>query len=329
MSLDRINKEEEVDVSFPSPEADGTYADAKGGTEMVAERITNLLKKQGLSDKFNIIHSRVREIDPNKKNILVCHDTWNDPESEHLKDPKSRARFDKIVFVSNQQFQSYHYNLGVPYSESHVMRNAIDPIELDGSKPTDKIHLIYHTTPHRGLELLVPCFERLAEHFEGKVHLDVYSSFNAYGWAERDIPYKDLFKRVDLHPNMTYHGYQPNDVVREALKKAHIFAYPNIWPETSCIAAIEAMSAQCEIVCPNHAALADTTAGLASMYQYNESPQEHANIFISELAASINNHRHENQQNKMAFAKNYVDNFYNWEYRESEWISLFNKLLRE
>ena len=41
---------------------------------------------------------------------------------------------------------------------------------------------------------------------------------------------------------MTYHGFKPNDVVRKALSEAHIFAYPSIWVETSCISAIEAMS---------------------------------------------------------------------------------------
>ena len=332
MSLDTISEEEKVlTTSSVTPEADGTYAAAKGGTEMVAAQVKALLEKQGLSDKFNIIHSRVRAIDPNKKNILVCHDTWNDPESAHLKDPKSRARFDKIVFVSNQQFQSYHHNLGVPYSESYVLRNAIDPIELTEPKPTERINLIYHTTPHRGLEILVPCFEWICNHLKDQVelHLDVYSSFNAYGWADRDIPYEDLFKRVDSHPNMTYHGYKSNEVVRESLKQAHIFAYPNIWPETSCIAAIEAMSAGCEIVCPNHAALPETTAGFATMYQYHEDPNAHAHDFIEAMVNAIHSHRSAGQQSKLEMAKVYIDNFYNWSYRESEWLQLFSKLLRE
>ena len=111
-----------------------------------------------LTDKFNIICSRVRHVDQNKKNILWLHDTWDDPESQHLKDAKSLARFEKLVFVSNYQQSTYNIGLGVPFAKGIVLQNAIIPIEKH-EKPKGKINLIYHTTPHRGLELLVPVVE--------------------------------------------------------------------------------------------------------------------------------------------------------------------------
>ena len=83
--------------------------------------------------------------------------------------------------------------LGIPYFKSIVLNNAIDPIE-PLEKPDDKIRLIYHPTPHRGLELLVPVFEALCnEHND--IELDVYSSFKIYGWEQRDDQYKQLFDR--------------------------------------------------------------------------------------------------------------------------------------
>lgn len=307
--------------------SDGTYADSKGGTEMMAEKIQSALIESGLQDKINIIHSRVRDVDPDKKNLYLVHDTWNDPESEHLKDPELRKRFEKIIFVSNQQLQTFRYGLGVPYSESLVMKNAIEPIELPPcGKPTDKINIIYHTTPHRGLELLVPAFEHLAQKYKN-IHLDVYSSFQIYGWDQRDIPYQPVFNRIRNHPQMTYHGFQPNEVVREALKRAHIFAYPNIWAETSCIAAIEAMSAGCDVVCPNFEALAETTSGFATEYQFNEDMQEHLNVFATHLEHSIVNINSEFTKSRLVAAKSVIDAQYDWEaVRKNQWIRLFKSI---
>jgi UDP-glucose:(glucosyl)LPS alpha-1,2-glucosyltransferase len=311
------------------PGADGTYAHigARGGTEMMMDGLRRYVDPQLLSE-FNIICSRVRDLHPTKKNILWLHDTWDDPESEHLADDDSRKRFAKLVFVSNYQQATYNIGRGVPHSDGVVLQNAIDPIP-EHKKSRDKIiRLIYHTTPHRGLEILVPVVEHLAK-ANYPIHLDVYSSFNIYGWGQRDEPYREIFKRIEEHPNMTYHGFQPNDIVRDALQKAHIYAYPNIWPETSAISVIEAMSAGCNIVCPNFAALPETTANFAVMYPFIEDYNDHANRFASVLAEVINGYWDEGNQNKLRFQKIYADNFYGWALRSRQWTSFLNSLREE
>lgn len=321
MSLDDI-KDDEVESAM---NADGTWNKAQGGTELMNKALYERVDND-LLDQFNIIKSRVRHIAEDKKNILWLHDLWSDPEAQHLKDPEKRAQFDRLVFVSNWQLGTYNLTLGVPYAQSIVLKNAIDPIELNTPKPQDQIRLIYHTTPHRGLQILIPVMEKLAEIHGDAIHLDVYSSFEAYGWKERDEPYLPLFEIAKDHPNMTYHGFQPNDVVREALKQAHIYAYPCIWQETSCISVIEAMSAGCEVVCPNLAALPETTANFATMYQYAEDMNLHANVFVNQLNQAIINRREESVQTKLNIQKNYIDNFYNWELRAREWTSLLEML---
>ena len=184
-------------------ERNETNKNSKGGTELMAEGLEQHVDKELLS-KFQIIPSRVRELDPTKIPVLWLHDLPWDPESAKLKDPEYRKQFKKIVFVSHWQQQMYNLVLGVPFSEGVVIKNAIKPIPselIDKSEldPSDirhgKIRLIYHPTPHRGLEILVPVFNEMLK-YHPDIHLDVYSSFKLYGWAERDKPYEALFEEI-------------------------------------------------------------------------------------------------------------------------------------
>jgi glycosyltransferase involved in cell wall biosynthesis len=308
----------------PPVTTDEQSINANGGTEMMKKGLYKRLPDD-LKDKFQIICSRVRDVSQTKPSILWLHDRWNDPENNHLADPELRKRFEILVFVSYYQQQAYQLAYGIKNDECIVLKNAIVPLPRK-DKPEDGItRLIYHTTPHRGLELLVPVFEYLAETDKNLV-LDVYSSFEAYGWKERDKPYEELFERCRQHPQINYHGYQPNDVVREALQKADIFAYPNIWEETSCIAAIEAMSARCSIVCPAYGALPETTGMMATIYRYHDDRQKHAQQFLTSLKWTIDQTRKGENKPLLDMAKIYADGLYSWDSRIEEWVSLLRQI---
>lgn len=299
---------------------------ARGGTELMQERLHSSIPAD-LLDKFQIIPSRVRELEPNKKHILWLHDLPQDPESSHLTESKSRERFDKIVCVSNWQMQLYNLLSGVPYNECTVIKNAIQPIEVGKKEYDGTVRLIYHTTPHRGLEILIPVFEELCEIYPN-LHLDVYSSFKIYGWEERDEMYKELFDRCKNNPKITYHGSVSNDEIREALAKSHIFAYPCIWPETACLALIEAMSAKNFCVYPNYAALPETGAGFGYVYPFKENKSAHAIQFAHTLSTAIDVviNQYEESQNYLEFQKMYFDYFYDWNRRKTEWVNLLESL---
>lgn len=303
---------------------DGTHSNSWGGTERMRQELFERIPSD-LMDNFQIICSRVRDIQPHKIPILWLHDYFNDEENLHLRDPELRKRFKKLVFVSNHQFTTYNVALGVPYNESTMLRNAIVPIE-DHVKPKDRVNIIYHTTPHRGLELLVPAFNHLAK-IHGDIHLDVYSSFEIYGWNHRDKPYEEIFEFCRNHPNITYHGARPNSEVREALKNAHIFAYPSIWPETSCIAAMEAMSAGCAIVCSDLGALPETTLNYALMYRFQEDPKQHINLFASYLNNAITQIKDGNLEGHLRIQKKNADVLYGWDGRAEQWTRLLNDIL--
>jgi glycosyltransferase involved in cell wall biosynthesis len=301
---------------------------ARGGTELMLERLHSSINKD-LIENFQIIPSRVRELDETKIRVLWLHDLPGDPESEHLKN-RGWEKFHKLVFVSNWQMQAYVQHYNIPWSHCIVLQNAIQPLDFDlSTKTRDKIRLIYHTTPHRGLNILVPVFKKLCETHDN-IELDVYSSFKIYGWESRDEQYKQLFDDCKNTPNINYHGFVPNEEIRTSLTRSHIFAYPSIWTETSCLALIEAMSAGNICVHPNLGALYETAANWTHMYQWNENPSQHANMFYSILDSAIkelNSLSDDQYRNKIMTQKSYTDIFYQWNIRKMQWEALLYSLI--
>ena len=303
---------------------DSLSVNANGGTELMKRGLEARLDPELLKE-FQIFVSRVEEeLDETKIRILWLHDLPGDPASEHLKDGGWK-KFHKLVFASNWQMQAYINYYQIPWSKCIVLQNAIDPINTIEKPKAGPIRLAYWSTPHRGLNILVPVFEKLCEIYDN-IELDVYSSFKLYGWEQRDEPYKDLFEQCEAHPKINYYGTVPNEELRKNLKNTHIFAYPSTWPETSCITLMEAMSAGLLCVHSNYAALPETAANWTMMYQYSEDLQEHAGMFYQVLAGAIESLNNENVQQRIS---SHANVFYNWNVRKIQWEALLQSLLHE
>jgi glycosyltransferase involved in cell wall biosynthesis len=297
---------------------------SKGGTELSKRSIAKFIPED-LSKEFQVICSRVRELHEDKIRIYWQHDLPEDPEVSHLRDASSRDRFHKFVFVSNWQLQEYVNRLGLPQDDKViVIENPIDPFpEVEKSK--DEVRLIYFSTPHRGLDILIPVFEELATKHDN-IHLDVFSSYQIYGWGDSDKGFEPLYDRVRNHPKMTYHGFVEQDVLREHVLKSHILAFPSVWKETSCRVLMEAMSAGLICVHPNLAALSETSGGLTSMYQYLDDKNKHAALFYYNLDHAISIAHNTEAQNYLRFAKAYADNRYNLNKIGSQWRLIMEDL---
>lgn len=297
---------------------------ARGGTEMMRERLLSVVPSL-LLDNFAIHFSRPRQIYDDVKNILYAHDLAADPENKILLDG-GWNKFDKLVFVSHWQRDQYITMYNIPFSKCTVIENAIETEFEYTKRPNGPIRFVYHTTPHRGLELLYPIFDALSKEFDN-IHLDVFSSFEIYGWKERDKPYMKLFDALKAHPKVTYYGSRSNEEVLATLKQAHIFLYPCIWVETSCIAMIEAIKCGCTVIHPNLGALPETAGGATIMYDFTEDHGKHANVaykmarsllvkemqnpgFIDSLAADT----------IRELDKNSISNF------QTKWINLLTQL---
>ena len=113
--------------------------------------------------------------------------------------------------------------------------------------------------------------------------------------------------------NVKYFSNVSNEVIRAELINSHIFAYPNIWPESSCLAAIEAMSAKNLLVLPNLAALKETGSKSKFLYEFKDNPSDHINTFQKQLTHAIQYVQKQSEDYKLHLneLKIYADKNYN------------------
>jgi glycosyltransferase involved in cell wall biosynthesis len=313
---------------------------AVGGSELMYHKLIKEFEDTDLLDNIQIIISRPDEIhlDVHKKKICWLHDTWDDVAGQFLSNPDNRKKIDLTVFCSWYQFYSFLHHDLISYDESFVIRNGIIPFEFSDDeefKPRDKIRLIYNAAPHKGLQLVVPCYTTLFDIFGDLIHLDIFSNFEMYGegFTQKNKYFERLYEDAKNHPGITYHGYKPNDVIREYLQKAHILLYPSCFPEQCPIVSLEALSSKTLVVAPKFAGLIETVGDFGVMYPYKTDLQTHANIFTGVAIDVIDKYlNYENNkemiESMLNLGKFYVDRFYGWEGRKVEWKMVLENLKR-
>jgi UDP-glucose:(glucosyl)LPS alpha-1,2-glucosyltransferase len=310
-------------------ERNETNVNSKGGTELLQDRLYDGVVPRELLEQFQIVFSRVRDLDHNRFRIFYAHDLPGDPEAEFLKDGGWK-KFHKLVFVSHWQMQAYINHYSIPWSHCEVIENSIIPLDPDFDKsPYEPIRICYTSTPHRGLHILYAAFDALSRKHENIV-LDVFSSFKLYGWEERDEQHRELFNLLDAHPKVQNHGTVSNEKIRKYLEdNASIFAYPSVWPETSCLCLIEAMSAGLMCVHNDYAALPETSGGLTYMYQLDEDDNRHATKLYHVLDGAIENIVSPEVLAQRKFAKIYADHKYNWHNKAHMWTGLLQNIIAQ
>ena len=185
---------------------------------------------------------------------------------------------------------------------------------------------MYCSTPQRGLDVLLHALDLMDR---TDFHLHVYSSFEIYGWGEKDEAFKSLFEKCKSDDRITYYGSVPYEELREAWKKMHILAYPSTWQETSCRVAMEAMSAHCAVVTSNWGALPETCGEYGYMYSFEENKSIHAEKFADALEDVMDDYWAEDTQKNLDNAQEYAYNHYSWSKRVEQWTNFLDNLKYE
>ena len=301
------------------------FNESFGGSENQLRLLLKYLPDESFKNINLILNNANHDlIEKDKINVLWMHHFVNQKEAENLGSKDFVDKLDWIVFNSNWNFEKYVYQFKVPESKSVVIKNAIEKIDFQ-EKPKDKINLIYHTTPWRGLIHLLKIFKSLNLK---NVELNICSSTKIYGKKFDDNlgkTYENIFNECKNTKNVNYFGFIDNKKVIELLKKMHIFTHPSIWPETSCIAAIESMAAGCEVVTTNLGALFETCSPFGTLVGFDRNFDNLEKRFSKALSSSIKNYWSDENQNKLKLQRETINATYSWEVRSIEWKNFFNE----
>jgi|TARA_B110000438_G_scaffold296988_1_gene342581 glycosyltransferase involved in cell wall biosynthesis len=317
----RILKKANDDKSRPV-----AFKDSFGGGDNQLRSLLEYLPDESFKDINLILNNANHDlIEKDKINVLWMHHFVNQNEAKNLGSKDFVDKLDWIVYNSHWNFEKHVYQFKIPENKSIVIRNAIEKIDFV-EKPKNKISLIYHTTPWRGLLHLLKLFKKL--HLKD-VELNVCSSTIIYGKKFDSVlgkKYEDLFSECKNTENVNYIGYLENKKIIELLKKMHIFTHPSIWPETSCIAAIEAMAAGCETITTNLGALYETCSPFGTFVNFDRNFDNLEKKYSKVLINSIENYWSDENQYKLKLQRETINSTYSWDQRSIEWKKFFEEI---
>ena len=303
----------------------------RGGTELQLEFLQKHIDKS-LLDKFQICTSVPGKvpIDPSKINILWQKNSYDQANLvDWFKDKTKHNIYDWYVFNSHWNYEQFRFFYDIPTHKCVVIKNGIPKLKLKETfyKEGDPIKLIFHPTPWRGLNVMLGAMQLIKNK---NVTLDVYSSTEVYGTSFKkanDKIYQPLYKQAKKLPNVNYIGYKSNQQIVKNITQYQIFAYPNIWEETSCISAIEAMAAGLHMVTTNYGALYETCSEWPVYVQYSDNYKRLAEAFAYAIDSLTSFLHEEGCQNHLQSQANFYKKFYDWQGRKEDWTNFLTGAL--
>ena len=293
-----------------------------GGTELQLKFLYDHVDNN-LLDKVQITTSVPEKIPlhPNKPNILWQKNSYDQPNIyPWFKDKSNHHKYDWYVFNSHWTFEKYRMLFNLPTEKCMVIKNGCTSFpKRKLFKKGDPIRMIFQPTPWRGLNVLLAAMQ-MVKNKDKK--LDVYSSPQVYGDAFKeanDDKWVPLYKQASELPNVNYIGYRPNEHILENLQNYHIFAYPCIWEETSCISAIECMSTGLYSIVTNYGALPETCSEFPIYVQYLEDYKLLAKSFATAIDIAADTLHLNVIQNNLDMQQKFYKQFYSWEKQAETW----------
>lgn len=287
----------------------GTETMARGFIKNILPEMTNIYKYTNIIIPGHFPSVKTMGTDGSKY-IIWIHNNISQfvPHvGRVLNSPLIKKAIAYVVAVSKYEAEVISKELDLSHQKIVVIPNAIIPISPTPGKfdNIDKVKIIHASSKDRGIELLLNAIPLMKEDFELNIFNDFYP----------DLPHNFNLDGIN-DPRVNFYGKTPRRTVYKYFADAHIHAYPSIYPETSCLAQMEALSAGCYSVHTDLGALPETSMGHGKMIPYHELTPER---YAQELDDAIRNIR-ENGYDYTKQVQDMHDNF-TWDKAKQNWLA--------
>jgi len=295
-----------------------------GGSELQDNLLRKYVDKE-LLDNFQITISVPEKIplSKDKINILWVQNSYDQPNvAPWFLNKQNHSKYDWYVFNSHWCYEKFRMKFNIPTNKCAVIKNAIEVFpEVVKYNKGDEVKMIFHPTPWRGLSVILGSMQLLKN---DNIILDVYSSTKIYGDQfkdQNDSQYQALYDQATKLKNVNYLGWHDNQYITNNINKYKIFPYSNIWEETSCISAIEALGAGLHMITTNYGALYETCTEWPVYVQYDTNYRNLAKCFAYAVDGVVDYLHTDQMHDYLCKQREFYEKFYHWKNRKNEWTN--------
>lgn len=223
-----------------------------------------------------------------KKMIMWLHDDISAPVMTNLNNFLSIP--DALIVLSK-----YHkdrlLSWGVPENKIHILPEGVDgSIDRFGLQEDRGYSLVFSSAPFKALPILMKVWGKIKQRVpDAKLH--ICSGMNLYQAPEHDLYFQKDYDRIKNDPDIIMHDVVTNKQVLEIVGQCALMVYPNIYPETFCAAAIEAIYSNTPVVTSNLGALPETVGNCGFCVNGDPKSEEWQNKFTA-IIIDLLNHPH-------------------------------------
>lgn len=258
--------------------------------------------------------------------VLWNHDTLDNPK-------ELRQVHDEIdLFLVLSNFHKDNYLLRLPQIDDRLVltRNGLDFDLLDqaSSGRRDPNKLIYASRPERGLKtLLESIWPRL---YRWNPDLRLYICGYQITLAGLPPQLEELYRQVNYLlesvPGLEILGGLAKPDYYRHLSESVLMLYPSVFPEVSCIAALESQALGVPVLTSDAFALSETVVTPTTLVGGRPGSEQYVNDYVERAISLLSNREEVSRLGERARGE--IRGRYGWDKIAEEWDRLFSLNLR-